>query len=216
MPFKQGDRILFQGDSVTDCDRDRNDSYSLGSGYPALIAAYLWSHFPCLKLTILNRGVSGDRVYDLATRWEDDCIKLQPDWVSILIGINDTWRRFDSSIISPIEEFEKTYRKLLDQVVENTQARLVLCEPFVLDFPPDRRAWRPDLNPRIEVVRQLAAEYSAILVPLDGLFAAACTKAEPAFWADDGVHPTLAGHGLIAKAWLEAVSSRGVVSCPLI
>ena len=208
MPFKQGDRILFQGDSVTDCDRDRNDSYSLGSGYPALIAAYLWSHFPCLKLTILNRGVSGDRVYDLATRWEDDCIKLQPDWVSILIGINDTWRRFDSSIISPIEEFEKTYRKLLDQVVENTQARLVLCEPFVLDFPPDRRAWRPDLNPRIEVVRQLAAEYSAILVPLDGLFAAACTKAEPAFWADDGVHPTLAGHGLI-KAWLEAVSSRG-------
>ena len=201
---------------MTDCDRDRNDSYSLGSGYPALIAAYLWSHFPCLKLTILNRGASGDRVYDLATRWEDDCIKLQPDWVSILIGINDTWRRFDSSIISPIEEFEKTYRKLLDQVVENTQARLVLCEPFVLDFPPDRRAWRPDLNPRIEVVRQLAAEYSAILVPLDGLFAAACTKAEPAFWADDGVHPTLAGHGLIAKAWVEAVSSRGVVSCPLI
>ncbi len=209
MPFKQGDRILFQGDSVTDCDRDRSDSYSLGSGYPALIAAYLWSRFPDLKLKILNRGVSGDRVYDLARRWEGDCIKLKPDWISILIGINDTWRRFDRNIISPIEEFEKTYRQLLDQVVEHTQARLVLCEPFVLSFPVDRRAWRPDLNPRIEVVRQLAAEYSAILVPLDGIFAAACTKAEPAFWAADGVHPTLAGHGLIAKAWLEAVSDRG-------
>ena len=154
----------------------------------------------------MNRGISGDRVYDLASRWEDDCIKLKPNWVSILVGINDTWRRFDSNVISPIEDFEKTYRQLLDQVTEHTQARLVLLEPFVLSFPEDRRAWRPDLNPRIEVVRELAAEYSAILVPLDGLFAAACAKAQPAYWAADGVHPTLAGHGLIASAWLEAVS----------
>ena len=209
MPFHEGDTILFQGDSVTDCARERSDSYSLGGGYPALIAAYLWSQFPNLNLTILNRGVSGDRVYDLASRWEDDCLKLQPNWVSILVGINDTWRRFDSDIISPIAEFEAAYRKLLDQVVEHTQARLILCEPFVLNSPPDRMAWRADLNPRIEVVRQLAAEYSALLVPLDGLFAAACAKARPAFWAADGVHPTLAGHGLIANAWLEAVSRRG-------
>lgn len=207
MPFQEGDIILFQGDSITDCGRDRNDQYSLGTGYPALIAAYLWSRYPQLKLTILNRGVSGDRVYDLARRWEEDCIKLKPNWISILIGINDTWSRFDRGLISPTKEFESTYRQLLDQAVERTNAKLVLCEPFVLDFPPDRRAWRTDLDPRIQVVRRLAAEYSAILVPLDGLFAAACTKAEPAFWADDGVHPTLAGHGLIAKAWLEVVGS---------
>ena len=209
MPFLEGDTILFQGDSVTDCDRDRSDHYSLGSGYPALIAAYLGSHFPHLQLSILNRGVSGDRVYDLASRWETDCLQLRPNWLSILVGINDTWRRFDSGITSPIAEFEATYRRFLDQAAEHTQARLILCEPFVLGFPPDRLNWRVDLNPRIEVVRQLAAEYSALLVPLDGIFAAACTQAEPAFWAADGVHPTLAGHGLIANAWLEAVSRWG-------
>ena len=209
MPFHEGDTILFQGDSVTDCGRDRNDGYSLGSAYPALIAAYLWTHFPRLKLTILNRGISGDRVYDLVNRWEKDCLELEPSWVSILVGINDTWRRFDRDTLSPIADFEAAYRRLLDQTVEHTDARLVLCEPFVLSFPPDRLMWREDLNPRIEVVRKLAAEYSALLVPLDGRFAAACVTAEPAFWAADGVHPTLAGHGLIANAWLETFSRWG-------
>ena len=209
MPFQAGDTILFQGDSVTDCGRNRNDSYSLGGGYPTLIAAYLWSHLPHLELTILNRGISGDRVYDLVNRWERDCLELEPNWVNILVGINDTWRRFDSDILSPIAEFETAYRRILDQTVKRTSARLVLCEPFVLSFPPDRLAWRKDLDPRIHVVRKLAAEYSALLVPLDGLFAAACVKAEPAVWAADGVHPTLAGHGLIANAWLETVSRWG-------
>jgi acyl-CoA thioesterase-1 len=206
IPFQKGNRIIFQGDSVTDCDRDRGDYHSLGSGYPSLIASYLWAHYPHLQLTILNRGVSGDRVYDLCRRWQPDCLELEPDWVSILVGINDTWRRYDSGMISSIDEFQAAYRQLLVQTIEHTEASLILCDPFVLNHPADRLAWREDLNPRIEVVRQLAREFSAVYVPLDGIMAAACTKAEPAFWAADGVHPTLAGHGLIAKAWLQAIN----------
>lgn len=208
LPFRQGDRILFQGDSVTDCGRDRVDSYSLGTGYPNLVAAYLWAHYSELELTILNRGVSGDRVYDLVDRWNTDCIQLKPDWVSILVGINDTWRRYDSNILSPIDEFTAAYRQLLELTQRDTTARIILCDPFVLNYPADRVAWRADLNPRIEAIRQLAAEFSAIYIPLDGLMASACTKAEPAFWAADGVHPTLAGHGVIASAWLGAIASR--------
>ncbi|NMB46463.1 MAG: SGNH/GDSL hydrolase family protein [Firmicutes bacterium] len=206
MPFQKGDRILFQGDSVTDCGRERTDDYALGSGYPALIAAYLWAHYPQLQLTIFNRGVSGDRVYDLVDRWQTDCIELKPNWVSILVGINDTWRRYDQDMISPIGEFKAAYRQLLEQTTQHTNARLIICEPFVLNQPADRLAWREDLNPRIQAVRELAAEFSAIYVPLDGILAAACTKVTPSFWAEDGVHPTLAGHGLIASTWLQSTS----------
>lgn len=205
LPFQTGDVILFQGDSVTDCGRIYGDNSSLGNGYPSLIAAYLWATFPELNLTILNRGVSGNRVYDLETRWDRDCIELQPNWVSILIGINDTWRRYDSNILSPIDEFTAAYRRILTRVREETKAKIVLCDPFVLPYPEDRKEWRIDLDPRIDAVRSLALEFDAIYVPLDGIFAAACTRQSPQFWAADGVHPTLAGHGLIAGAWLQAV-----------
>lgn len=205
MPFQAGDVILFQGDSVTDCGRVRGDDSSLGNGYPSLIAAYLWAKFPELNLKILNRGVSGDRVYDLEARWGVDCVDVHPNLVNILIGINDTWRRYDSNIISPIDEFTSAYRRILTRTCEETGAKLILCDPFVLPYPEERKAWRVDLDPRIDAVRSLALEFGAIYVPLDGIFAAACTKQKPQFWAADGVHPTLAGHGLIADAWLKTV-----------
>lgn len=212
-PFKKGEHILFIGDSVTDCGRDRTDPASLGSGYPSLVAAYLWAHYPHLDLRIRNQGVSGDRVYDLERRWQTDCIGLKPDWLSVLIGINDTWRRFDSNVISAIDDFHKTYHKILSEVVKETGTRLILCDPFVLAHPRDRLLWREDLNPRIDVVRQLALEFSAIYVPLDGVFAAASAVKAPAFWAEDGVHPSLAGHGLIAKTWLGALGiQKGPIS----
>lgn len=205
IPFRQGDCILFQGDSVTDCGRDRSNGSDLGQGYPSLIAARLWAEYPELELTFLNRGISGNRVSDLEARWDEDCIRLQPNWVSILIGINDTWRRYDSNLISPIDEFTACYRRILEKTQQKTGARLILCDPFVLPYPEDRIQWRDDLNPRIDAVRDLAREFGAIYVPLDGIFAAASTRREAAFWAPDGVHPSLAGHGLIAQAWLKSV-----------
>lgn len=203
--LQQGDVVLFQGDSITDCGRDRNFSGSLGNGYPLLIDSLFGMKFPELNVTFLNRGISGNRVVDLNNRWQEDCLDLKPDWVSIYIGINDTWRRYDSGDPTSTEDYKAGYRKLIERTKEALDAKLILVEPFVLPHPEDRRAWREDLDPKITAVRELSVEYGALLVPLDGLFAAASVQREAAFWAPDGVHPSPAGHGLIAKAWLETM-----------
>ena len=206
--LKKDDVIVFQGDSVTDCNRSKDDNSYLGDGYVTLIAAKLLSQYSDLNLKIYNKGFSGDRIYDLKERWQNDCLSLKPTVLSILIGINDTWRRFDSGILSPKEEFRDTYRKLIEQAIETSNPLLVLMDPFVLPFPEDRLAWREDLNERIEVVRQLAKEYNAVYLPLDSLFAQAAIDTNYDYWCIDGVHPTLAGHGLIASAWLDYVKVK--------
>jgi lysophospholipase L1-like esterase len=197
--------VLFQGDSITDAGRSRENTDDLGYGYANLAAAWLAAGHPDLNIRFLNRGISGNRVKDLRARWQEDCLALKPDWVSIMIGINDTWRAFDSNDPTPTEDYEADYRHLLKQVRSQLGARLILMEPFLLPTPPDRKAWRVDLDPRIHVVRTLACEFDAILVPLDGAFAEAATHRPPEFWAGDGVHPSHAGHALIARAWLATV-----------
>lgn len=201
-------RVLFQGDSVTDCGRSREDLTDLGPGYPRFAAALLRERRPGQDWEFLNRGVGGNRTDHLLARWQEDCIALQPDILSILIGINDTWRAFDSNDPTTTEQFEANYRRLLEDVRRNTRAKILLLEPFVLHDTPDKDAWRPDLDPKIGVVRRLAREYAAAYVPLDGLFAAACVEREPSYWAGDGVHPTEAGARLIAAAYADAVEKR--------
>ncbi|NQX43760.1 SGNH/GDSL hydrolase family protein [Paenibacillus tritici] len=207
MPFQKNDIILFQGDSITDCGRNYADAASLGVGYALMAGARLGLQYPEKNLTFINRGISGNRAVDLQERWGRDCLELKPTWVSIYIGVNDTWRRFDSGQETTAAEFEASYRDLIERTKQHLDARLVLVEPFVLPVPEDRKGWRQDLDPKIHVVRELAREYGAVLVPLDGLFAAASVKAEPAFWAGDGVHPSPAGHALIADAWMRAVGA---------
>lgn len=200
-------RVLFQGDSITDVGRNREDENGLGGGYPLLIAALLSAMHPELSVTVLNRGISGNRVKDLQARWQEDCLSLKPDWVSILIGINDMWRRYDSNDPTGAEAYEAGYRDILSQT-KRMGARMIILEPFLLPTDPDKAtAWREDLDPKIQAARRLAREFDALYVPLDGLFAAACVQAAPAYWAADGVHPTPAGAGLIARAWLSAVQA---------
>ncbi|AIQ29255.1 MULTISPECIES: SGNH/GDSL hydrolase family protein [Paenibacillus] len=207
MPFQKNDIILFQGDSITDCGRNYADASSLGVGYALMAGARLGLQYPEKNLTFINRGISGNRAVDLQERWDRDCLELKPTWVSIYIGVNDTWRWFDSGQETTAAEFEASYRDLIERTKQSLDAKLVLVEPFVLPVPEDRKGWRKDLDPKIHVVRELAREYGAVLVPLDGLFAAASVKAEPAFWAGDGVHPSPAGHALIAEAWMKAVGA---------
>ncbi|AIQ58092.1 SGNH/GDSL hydrolase family protein [Paenibacillus borealis] len=207
MPFQKNDIILFQGDSITDCGRNYADASSLGVGYALMAGARLGLQYPEKNLTFINRGISGNRAVDLQERWDRDCLELKPTWVSIYIGVNDTWRWFDSGQETTAAEFEASYRDLIERAKQSLDAKLVLVEPFVLPVPEDRKGWRKDLDPKIHVVRELAREYGAVLVPLDGLFAAASVKAEPAFWAGDGVHPSPAGHALIAEAWMKAVGA---------
>ena len=197
--------ILFQGDSITDCGRERDDITSLGFGYAHLVASRLLVKKPGYNLKFINKGISGNRVRDLEARWEEDCIDLKPDLVSILIGINDVWRRYDHNDATSTQDFEDTYRRILLRVKKELGVPIVILEPFVLPVQPSQAEWREDLDPKIHAVRRLAREFGAAYVPLDGIFAAATVQQEPAFWAYDGVHPSLAGHDLIADAWLKAV-----------
>lgn len=199
--------VLFQGDSITDCGRNYRDAESLGTGYAHFVAAEFGRKYPQKQVRFLNRGISGNRVVDLQDRWQRDCLDLNPSWVSIYIGINDTWRRYDNNEATSAEDFYEGYRKLILRTKENTAAKLLLIEPFVLPVPEDRKRWREDLDPKIQGVRELAREFQTLYVPLDGLFAAASTQTPPAYWAPDGVHPSPAGHSLIAEAWLKAVQA---------
>lgn len=209
--LSSGARIVFFGDSVTDCDRNRTSEgdAGLGLGYVRLCHAMLQARHPELGLEIRNRGIGGDRIYDLERRLDKDVLELRPQIVSILIGINDTWQRYgDHKRTSPVVEFSDCYRRILKKITGTCDARLVLCEPFLLPVPEDRRAWREDLDPRIQAIRDLAAEFEAFYLPLDGLFAQAAARRPAGFWLPDGVHPSAAGHGLIARAWMDLVSGQ--------
>jgi acyl-CoA thioesterase-1 len=196
------DVVLFQGDSVTDVGRDRTTLEDLGNGYPMQAAAWFAALHPEKQVRFINKGISGNRTIDLKARWDEDCVRLQPTVVSILIGINDCWRRYDYNDPTPVEEFAANYRFLLTRLKKTAVRQIVLCEPFVLPVPADRRQWREDLDPKIAVVRDLAREFHTPLLPLDGIFNSAATRQPPEFWVPDGVHPSPAGHALIAKEWL--------------
>ena len=199
-------RILFQGDSITDWGRNYADPHDLGNGYAKFTAALLKEQFPATDFEFIDLGISGNRAIDLKNRWQSDCIDWQPDLVSILIGINDTWRCFDSNDPTTAAQYEASYRAILEDLKAHTHAKIVILEPFVLHNSPDKDTWREDFNPKIDVARRLAREYADIFVPLDGLFAAASLQHEPAYWAADGVHPTEAGAQLIAAAYVQAIT----------
>lgn len=202
MLLNSQDLVLFQGDSITDTGRDRGNDESLGFGYPMMAAAWFAALHPEQKVSFINKGISGDRTKDLKARWEEDCIKLRPTVVSILVGINDCWRRYDRNVPTTVIEFEGNYRFLLTRLRETVVPKIILCEPFVLPVSEDRCQWREDLDPKIKVVRDLAREFQTLLLPLDSIFNSVATLRSPAFWAPDGVHPSPAGHALITKEWL--------------
>mgnify|MGYP001581323347 CR=1 FL=1 len=204
-PFSANDLILFTGDSITDCDRERNNSGSLGSGFVGVIARQLWMQFEKLDLVFRNTGISGDRTCDLIERWGRDCIDLQPDWVSILIGVNNTWRRYDTGDPTEPAVFEAETRQLLERVRDQTRARTILCSPFLVHTNPGISAMREDLDPKIAVLHTLALEFDAIWVDFNTAFIEAEKKKAPECWAEDGVHPSAVGHCLMAKVWQETV-----------
>ncbi len=201
--IQKNDVIVFQGDSVTDCGRSASPS-GLGHGYVLMVAGALLATRPGLDLTIYNRGISGNRTKDLIARWDDDCIALRPTVLSILVGINNTWRRYDSADPTDAEVFRGEYKRLLSSARDGGVREIVMLEPFLLPVPEDRKGWREDLDPKIVMCRELAAEFECTYVPLDGIYNAAAAKTGPAYWADDGVHPSVAGHGLIADHWMRA------------
>lgn len=191
-------KTVFIGDSVTDCDRLTIPPH--GNGWVREIA-----QSGRLQGDIVNVGTSGHRLVDLVARWERDVIAQVPTLVSVAIGINDTWRRYDDDDPTSVEDFEHDYRAVLQRTVDATGARLVLCEPFLLPVEPAMRAWREDLDPKIAVVHRLAREFDAALVPFDAHLNAEAGRTPMEHLAEDGIHPTPLGHRIMAGLWLERV-----------
>ncbi|MFE9728629.1 SGNH/GDSL hydrolase family protein [Streptomyces sp. NPDC005794] len=194
--------VLFQGDSITDVGRLAEPDSPLGNGYARIAAERVLSAQPDSDITFVNRGVSGDGVSDLRARWRADALDLEPDVVSVLIGVNDTWRRYDSGAVTSVRAYENDYRAILTQARDELDAQLILVEPFLVPVRAEQWAWREDLDPRIQTVRRLAEEFDAVLLAADGLLNQAARAAGGAeYIAGDGVHPTPLGHALLAEAW---------------
>lgn len=202
--------VLFQGDSVTDCGRDRNatgPNDGLGQGYAFLVAAQLLEARPPDALKFLNRGVGGNRIVDLYARIKSEVINLRPTVLSVLIGVNDTWHEFGGGNGVPVPKYERIYRELLAEVRSALpECRFILCEPFVLRCGVVTGEWMNEMNARRAVVQKLAGEFQAGFVPFQRAFDSAAKRAPAEYWAGDGVHPTSAGHWLMAKTWIEAVN----------
>ena len=208
--LKPGAVVLFQGDSITDAGRDKTSETDLGKGYPAKIAEIWEILFPDSGARFINRGISGNRTGDLLDRYEKDFRALKPDLVSVLIGINDTWRRYDKNDPTDTETFEKRYKTLLEKLkLDLPSAYIVIIEPFLLCSMPDKNKWREDLDPKIQAVRRLAKQYADFFIPLDGILAQyAVDGTAETDMAADGVHPTPLGHGIIASEWIGALKDR--------
>jgi lysophospholipase L1-like esterase len=206
-----GTVLLFQGDSITDCGRDRsiaaaNDARALGTGYPLLIAGALRDRDPGRDFQVFNRGVSGNTVDDLQARWTADAIDLKPAILSILIGVNDKWHTLMGTYKGTAEKYEAGYHALLDATrAALPETHLVVMEPFVLKTGAVTDAWFPDFDNYRAASRRVADRAKATFVPLHDKLQDLARKAAPAYWAADGVHPTVAGHAAITRLWLERV-----------
>lgn len=209
MEIRKHDHIVFFGDSITEWGRDKSNPDSLGHGYVSIVAADLLDRSPELGLHFYNRGVGGDKVQDLLNR-VDDCLSCQPDAVILMVGINDVWHLVGKDGFASQEEqqrFENVYRQLLQALKQAGIERILLMEPFVLDYPEDRMEWRRDLDPKIQIVRHLAREFKLELVPLDGLMnEQAMLYGRRELTGDDGVHPTLTGANIIAQEILRRLT----------
>ena len=207
----KGSTIVFQGDSITDAGRkrnvkDANRSAALGRGYPALIAGQLLGTYTDLELRTFNRGISGNKVPDLAGRWQADALDLKPDVLSILVGVNDLWHTFafGSKYKGTVKDYEDGYRALIKRTTAALPAcRVVICEPFTTRTS---NQFKP-LADYAAVAKGIAEEFKLTFVPFQSVFNKALKSAPGGFWLSDGVHPTSAGHGLMCQAWREAVGA---------
>jgi lysophospholipase L1-like esterase len=212
--IKPGAVILFQGDSITDAGRAReqtsiaNSQPALGNGYAWLAASQLLVDRPDDKLTIFNRGISGNKVFQLAERWQTDALNLKPDVLSILIGVNDVWHKLNGQYDGTVEVYEKDYHALVKRTKEALpEVKLVICEPFVLRCGAVNSTWFPEFDDYRAAAKRVADEARAVFVPFQEMFDRAAKLAPPERWAKDGVHPTPDGAALMAHTWRRIVGA---------
>lgn len=195
-------KLLFQGDSITDAGRSFDDPRQLGGGYVKYAAENLRQAYPQVEFDFINLGISGNQTKDLVARLDKEFVEVQPDVVSILIGINDVWHHAGDRSWILDEDFEQRYRTVLQALKEQTNAKIMMMEPFLIPVE-DKLYFREDLYKKIEIIRKLAREYADVYLPTDGLLAAAYIGDEPTTFAADGVHPTQKGAQFIGKLYAD-------------
>ena len=189
-------KIVFFGDSITDCGRDRSDNASLGNGYVGILHEKLKNLYEDVKFEFLNRGIGGDRACDLAARVDKDVVAEKPDVAVVLVGINDVWRKYDSGAEFVLDAFAAAYEEVLKKI-KDCGAKLIVVEPFLFDVP-DKMRFRREFDPMLGVIRDLAEKYADAFVPLDEMFAGVSQCVGIAAYSADGVHPTHRAARLIA------------------
>ena len=199
-------KILFLGDSITDAGRDKRNYHNMGNGYPRYASELIAAENQDFDFEFINLGISGNRTSQLFDRLYKDAIELQPDIISILIGINDIWHRHDINNISTTDaQIELNYRSILERIKRETNAKILMLSPYLLDAP-DKGNMRSDLSTVIPIVENLAKEYADVYVPLDDIFAEALkVQPEPKFYSGDGVHPNPNGSQFIGEQYAKAI-----------
>lgn len=210
--LSKGNVVLFQGDSITDAGRNKEDnSYNntraLGSGYAMLAAASMLEKYASQDLRIYNKGISGNKVFQLAERWDKDCLDLKPDVLSILIGVNDIWHKLNGQYNGTVEVYRKDYIALLERTKKALpNVKLIICEPYaVKGVKAVDDKWYPEFYDYQKAAREIADKFGATFVPFQKVYDEAQKRAPGSYWTPDGVHASFAGAQLMAKAWMEAV-----------
>ena len=197
-------KLLFQGDSITDADRDRSDYHNLGFGYAFYASEMLKEAYPDVEFEFVNLGLSGNRTGQLFDRITPDCIEIKPDIVSVLIGINDVWHRYEYEFVpTRDEQIELNYRCVLDVIKESTNAKLLMLQPFT---EGDNQAFmRKDVDKMIKIVDSLAEKYADDYIRLDEIIHADEHYGDELYFTRDGVHPNEIGAQYIAKLYVDAI-----------
>ncbi len=200
-------KLVFQGDSVTDGMRDRRNYHEMGMSYPKYASALIKEENPDVDFEFINMGISGNRSSQLFDRFYTDALAFEPDIISVLIGVNDIWHRYDASrVMTTDAQFALNYRSILERIRRESSAKIIMLAPFVLDAE-DKQYLKPELFSLLMIVRELAAEFADAYVPLDQLFADAIkTQPSPCYYSYDGIHPNENGAALIGRAYADAVN----------
>lgn len=205
-------KIVFLGDSITDCGRneDNGSMSSIGQGYACLIASRLNRDEPKMY-EFINSGVSGSRIVDLYARIKSDCWNLEPDVISILIGVNDVWHECGGNGVEA-DRFYNVYKMLVKDTLNRLpDAKIIVMEPFVVKGYNTVGTWeefRGEVEKRACAARKVAEEYGATFIPLQEVFDSASQTVESTYWSADGVHPSLAGHQMIADEWIRVFKEK--------
>ena len=196
--------IVFQGDSITDCGRGEN---GYGQGYAFMVSGLLGAE-EAGKHEFYNKGISGNRVVDMYARIKRDCINLNPDVLSVLIGVNDVWHEIDNQNGVDAEKFEKIYDMLITEIKEALpDTKIIIMAPYVTKGSATEAAWdyfSGEVAKRAKAAERIAKKHNLKFVTTQDKFDEMLKKHPEPYWTQEGVHPTEAGHALLAGLWLSA------------